>query len=112
MSINSTNSCFITLKDHKPNFLNNPKVGLLNSAEKELGRISKSILNRINSSLRNLIKINQWEDTSKVTDWSKNIMNQQRYRLILFDLKDFYPTITKDLLTKCLKLAEEKSSNF
>ena len=27
---------------------------------------------------------------------------------ILFDIKDFYPTITKDLLTKCLKFAEEK----
>ena len=28
---------------------------------------------------------------------------------MLFDIKDFYPTITKDLLTKCLlKFAEEK----
>ena len=29
-------------------------------------------------------------------------------KFTLFDIKDFYPTITKDLLTKCLKFAEEK----
>ena len=27
---------------------------------------------------------------------------------MVFDIKDFYPTITRDLLTKCLKFAEEK----
>ena len=27
---------------------------------------------------------------------------------VLFDIKDIYPTITKDLLTKCLKFYEEK----
>ena len=31
--VNDTNSCFITLKDDLPNFLNNPKVFLLNSAK-------------------------------------------------------------------------------
>ena len=53
MFANASNSCFITLKDYKPNFLNNPKVRLLNPAKNELGRISKSILDRINTSLRN-----------------------------------------------------------
>ena len=46
------NSCFITLKDHKPNFLNNPKVRLLHPAKNKLGRISKSILDKLNTSLR------------------------------------------------------------
>ena len=31
-----------------------------------------------------------------------------RNNFILFDINDFYPTITKDLLTKCLKFAQEK----
>ena len=30
MDINSKNTCFITLKDHKDNFLNNPTVRLIN----------------------------------------------------------------------------------
>ena len=34
--------------------------------------------------------------------------HKQKHNFILFDIKDFYPTITKDLLTKCLKFAEEK----
>ena len=68
MFMNGSKSCFITLKDHKPNFLNNPKVRLLNPAKNELGRISKSILDKINTSLPNLIKVNQRKDTSEVTE--------------------------------------------
>ena len=44
MLINGKNNCFITLKDHEANFLNNPKSCLLNPAKNELGRISKAIL--------------------------------------------------------------------
>ena len=65
-------------------------------------------INRINTSLQNLIKVNQWEDTSEVIEWFKNIKNKQKHKFILFDIKNFYPTIAKDLLTKCLKFAEEK----
>ena len=74
----------------------------------ELSRISKLILDGINTSPGNLIKVNQWKDTSKVIQWYKNIRNRQNHNLILLDIKDFYPTITKGLLTKCLKLGEEK----
>ena len=112
MFVNGSNSCFISFKDHKPNFLNNPKVRLLNPAKKELRRISKSVLDRINTSLRNLIKVNQWKDTREVIEWFKNITNKQKHKFIVFDIKDFYPTITKDLLTKCLKFAEEKVQIF
>ena len=51
MFINGKNNCFITLKDHKENFLNNPKTRLLNPAKNELGRISKAILDKINLNL-------------------------------------------------------------
>ena len=34
--INGKNNCFITLKDHKANFLNNPTIHLLNQAKTEL----------------------------------------------------------------------------
>ena len=108
MFVNGSNSCFITLNDHKPNFLNNPRVRLLNPAKNEIGRISKSILDRINTSLRNLIKVNRWKDTREVIEWFKNITNKQKHKFIVFEIKDFYPTITKDLLTKCLKFVEEK----
>ena len=76
MFVNGTNSCFITLKDQKPNFLFNPEVHLLNPAKNKLGRIRKSILDRINISLLNLIRVKQWKDTSDITEWFKNIGNK------------------------------------
>ena len=36
--------CFISLKDHKENFKNNPKCRLLNPTKCELGKVSKQIL--------------------------------------------------------------------
>ena len=108
MFVDGRKSYFIALKDHKPNFLNNTKVRILNPAKNELGKISKSILDRKNTRLQNLTKVNQWKDTSKVIEWFKSIGNKQKDKFILFGIKDFYPTITKDLLTKCLKFAEEK----
>ena len=109
MFINGRNNCFITLKDHKANFLNNPKTRLLNPAKKELGRISKAILDKINLNLRNATKVNQWKNTNDVISWFKSIKNKQNCKFISFDIKDFYPTITKELLSKCLSLAETKA---
>ena len=57
MFVNRRSSCCFTLKDRKPNFLNYHKVRLLNPAKNKLGRISKSILDRINTSVRNLSKV-------------------------------------------------------
>ena len=43
---------FITIKDHKDNFRNNTKCRLINTAKSEVGKISKKILSRIITSLR------------------------------------------------------------
>ena len=47
MDVNAESNCFITIKDHKENFLNHPKVRLINPAKNELGRISKTILDKV-----------------------------------------------------------------
>jgi hypothetical protein len=39
---------FITLKDHKDNVESNPKCRLINPAKRELGKVSKVILDSIN----------------------------------------------------------------
>ena len=89
MFVNGRNSCFITLKDQKENFLNNPKVNLLKPAKHQLGRISKYILNRINTSVRTLIKVNQWKDTSEIIEWFKNIGNCQKHNSFYLTSKIF-----------------------
>ena len=43
---------FITLKDHKPNFPNNPTRRLINPTKPELAIVSQHILEKINKALR------------------------------------------------------------
>ena len=43
---------FIALKDHKDNFANHPTCRLINPAKSELGKVSKQILDNINSKIR------------------------------------------------------------
>ena len=69
MLTNGKNEYVITLKYHKPNFKNNPKVRLINPAKSEIGRISKSILDKVNHQLRDSLRINEWKDTSGVIEW-------------------------------------------
>ena len=68
MTINAENNCFVTLKDHKENFLNNPTTRLINPAKNELGRISKVIIENINKQLRTALKLNQWKSTTNVIE--------------------------------------------
>ena len=54
IGINRKNTCFITLRDHKANFLKNSAVWLINPAKLEkleLGRISHAILHNIKKHL-------------------------------------------------------------
>ena len=41
-------NAFITLKDHKENFENQPKCRLINPAKTNIGKISKQILEKVN----------------------------------------------------------------
>ena len=49
METNREGNSFITIKDHNENFDNQPTVQLINPAKNELGRISKLILDKINT---------------------------------------------------------------
>ena len=49
---------FITLKDHKENFKNKPTCRLINPAKSEMGLVSKKILEKINTSIRNTTLLN------------------------------------------------------
>ena len=87
--VNGHDECFISLKDHKPNFTNNPKTRLINPAKNEIGRLSKSILDKINNKLRNTTRLNQWKDTSEVINWFNKIEEKSKHTFMVFDIKDF-----------------------
>ena len=105
---NGTGESFITLKDHKEDFNNNPKTRLINPAKNEIGRISKNLLDNINQQLRSTLKINQWKNTQSVVDWFKNLKNKKRLKFVVFDIENFYPSISEKLLTDALNFAKGK----
>ena len=106
MEVNARNECFITLKDHKDNFANNPKMRLINPAKNEIGRISKVILSNINKELVTKLQLNQWQSSTEVINWFKNIDNKHECKFIVFDIEQFYPAIKESLLMKALEFAK------
>ena len=77
IEINGTGNSFVTLKDHKKNFTNHPTTRLINPSKNEIGRISKHILEKINTELVSKLSVNQWKNTISVIKWFKNINNQR-----------------------------------
>ena len=98
--INTTakREAFITLKDHKPNFANNPTCRLINPAKSEIGKMSKQILDQVNKTITNHLNLNQWKNTRAVLNWFNGIEHKERFTFIAFDVVDFYLSISVDLL--------------
>lgn len=98
---------YVTMKDHKDNFRNNPTCRLINPTKSELGKIAKQILDRINNEIQISTQVNQWKNTSAVIDWFKAIRNKPNTTFITFDVVNFYPSIDRELLMKALNFAEK-----
>ena len=92
------NNCFINLKNHKANFLNHPTARL---------RISKQILDLINSKLCEILKMYEWKNTASVINWFKKIESKSSHKFLMFDIGDFYPSIKEGLLVEGLEFAKQ-----
>ena len=97
---------YVTLKDHKDNFKTKLPCRLINPAKSEIGIVSKIELEKLNKELVNKVKCNQWRNTHTVIDWFKSIPNKAKARFIKFDIVDFYPSITENLLNNALSYAQ------
>ena len=98
---------FMTLKDYKPNFANKPTCRLINPTKSEIGKVSKKTLYRINSTIAKKRNFNQWKNTAAVINWFTSIENKQHSSFICFDIEEFYPSISQDLLNKALDFASD-----
>ena len=98
---------FVTLKDHKENFRNNPKCRLLNPTKCELGKISQQILSKIVSTVRVKTGYKQWKNVYSVIEWFKNLKNKKNLSFIVFDVVNYYPSITLELLLKAINWAKQ-----
>ena len=89
--MNDTGNSFVTLKDHKENFMNHPTTRFINRSKNEIGRISKHILDQINTKLISKLRVNEWKNTISVIKWFKNINDYRLYKLFQFEIKEFLP---------------------
>ena len=96
---------FITLKYHKPDIINNPTYRLINPCKSEIGIISKNILDLINHEITRATKVNLWKSTKDPIEWFKGIPEKEKQAFITFDVCDFYPSTSEDLLLKALNYA-------
>ena len=103
------NQAFITLKDHKPNFSNKPTCRLLNPTKPEIGKVSKQLLASIVKTVKEKSKLNQWKNTDAVLIWFSKIQNKNRASFLVFDICDFYPSISPELLRKSIILQRNMS---
>lgn len=101
---------FITLKDHKDNFDNNPTCRLINPTKPEIGKISKRLLENIIKDVTKATKANLWKSTQEVTSWFDDITNKQQKTFIIFDIVSFYPSITEELLNQALDFANQHTN--
>ena len=105
IEVSASKDAFITLKDHKPDFINNPTGRLINPTKSEIGIISKHILDNINEEIIKVTKANLWRSSSNVIKWFRATPNKSEHSFITFDVCDFYPSISEQLLTRALDYA-------
>ena len=101
---------FITLKDHKDNFENSLPCRLINPAKSEVGLVSKRLLDRINVDLRNKLAVQQWKNSADVTAWFAAIEDKGRCVFTCFDVCEFYPSISEELLLKAVRFARKSTT--
>ena len=65
-----------------------------------MGIVSKKYLENINSKLNRKLQYNQWKTTSTVIKWLKAIQNKAKCRFIKFEIAEFYPSISVELLER------------
>ena len=79
------------------------KCRLINPTKSEIGIISKHYLKLVKNEISEKTQINQWRNTKSVIEWFTAIKNKSKISFIKFDIVEFYPPISKELLSKAIK---------
>ena len=93
---------FITIKDHKPNVPHSTKCRTINPSRSFLGKWVKVILQEHITEIIYNTKLTQWMNSDNVIKWFNKIEDKPHNCIINFDIKDFYPSITKEHLIKAI----------
>ena len=99
---------YITVKDHKKGFPNNPSFRFINPSESDIGRISKKMLDEINQRVIQETKVNKWKNTNTVITWFKSLPDKSFLSFGNFDIESFYPFISLNLFQQAIEFVREK----
>lgn len=102
----SEGEAFMQIKDHKEGFPQRIEYRLLNPSKSSIGALSKKFLDKINSKLRTKTGLNQWKSTNDVLKWFEAIPDKQDKKFLKYDIINFYPDITFELLKEALNWAK------
>ena len=83
------------------------KITKINPSKTEIGIISKHLLDSINSRIIQATKVNLWKSTSNIIKWLNAIPEKRGHAFITFDVCEFYPSISEELLMKALDYASK-----
>ena len=83
------------------------KITKINPSKTEIGIISKHLLDSINSRIIQATKVNLWKSTSNIIKWFNAIPEKRGHAFITFDVCEFYPSISEELLMKALDYASK-----
>ena len=56
--------------------------------------------------MRSKLNLNQWQNSSEVIDWFRNIQQKISHIFTAFDIQQFYPSITEKLLKDAVAFAQ------
>ena len=97
----------VTLKDHKDNFQEDPKIRLINPTKPDIQIISRKILTNIIETVKTKTKYNQWKNSDSVIKWFSDLPDKNRLKFISFDVVSMYPSISEELLQNALNWASQ-----
>ena len=72
----------------------------------KIGILSKYYLELISSKIRKKSQVNQWRNNKSVIEWFNPIKNKSKSSFIKFDIAEFCPSISKELLSKTIAYAQ------
>ena len=101
---------FITIKDHNENFLKNMKCRLIDPPKTEIGRDYEYIFDWINADIRSKCKLIQLKDTTDVINWFSQLRQKNKLTFLTFDVIDFNPSISDELLNKSIEWERKHTS--
>ena len=94
----------------KDNFCSNLTCRLISLSKNEFGKVSKQLVEKINSGIIEKLQLNQRRNTDAVLKWFNNITDKSNCSFIQFDIKEFYPSITENILHQTFKFAKQHTN--